>query len=172
MLRKLLSLVIAIQLGSFSAFAQNLDSGFVRAEDVKGAGQGNIFVSGKKEGGVLIKVNLWGAVNKSGIHYIPHETDFVSLLSYAGGPSSKANLESAYIKRRTKDAEEIIPVNIKDIVGVESAHNPLIQPNDIIVVPEYKPTIDQDTVVTIGFVSTILSVVLASFVLKNELQDD
>lgn len=167
-MKKVLSIVLSLQLIVPFTWANDLTSGFSRAEDVKGT-QGNIFVSGQQKGSVLMKVNLWGAVKKSGIHYIPPGTDFVSLLSYAGGPLSAADLEDAYIKRKTKDSEKIIPVNIRDLVSSNSSHNPKIEPNDIIVVPQNEPTVSQNTVVTVGFVSTLLSLVLASVVLSKEL---
>lgn len=172
MIKKICTLILSFQLITLPLLASDLESGFIRAEDAIGTSAGNVFASGKKPGAVLIKVNLWGDVNRAGVHYVPFETDFVSLLSYAGGPKSSANLEEAYIKRRTKDTEEIIPVNIKDIVGVKSAHNPTIQPNDIIVIPQNQPTVSDDTLATVGLVSTVLSIILASVVLGNQLSDD
>lgn len=171
-LKFFISIIISVQLAAFPIYAQSVDSGFVRADDVSGLAKGNTFVSGERTSGVLIKVNLWGAVNKSGIHYVPHETDFVSLLSYAGGPKGNANLEDAYIKRKTKDSEEIIPVNIRDLVGSNSSHNPSIYPNDIIVIPENQPTIDPNTVTTIAFISSVMSVLLAGFLISNNINDD
>lgn len=176
MLKKFIRVLLSLQLVVLSfppdSRADDLTSGFARAEDLQGATPGNTYVSGQQAGGVLIKVNLWGAVNKSGIHFVPYQTDFVSLLSYAGGPRGNADLSEAYIKRKTKDTEEIIPVNIKDIVGAHNAHNPSLEPNDIVVIPEIEPTVSNNTVLTVGFVSSLLSVILASIVLKDQINDD
>ena len=170
MLRKIISISIGPQMALWSAWADNLTSGFARPDDIKGAGFGSVFVSGQQPGAVLIKVNLWGAVAKSGIHYVPHNTDFVSLLSYAGGPTGAADLQEAYIKRRTRDTEEIIPVNIKDIVGIKSAHNPIIEPNDIVVIPEVVPLISNNTVLTTGFIASVLSVVITTIILSDQVK--
>ena len=168
--RKALHLVTALAffISSSLASAEDLTSGFTRAEDV--VGSGNVFVSGAKPGAVLMKIDLWGAVHKSGIHYVPPQTDFVTLLSYAGGPISEADLKHAYIKRRTKNQEKIINVNIRDLLSVSSKSNPHLQPNDIVVVPQIEPTVSNNTVLTVTFVSSVLSIVLAAVVIKNELK--
>ena len=163
-------LVLCLQLVNPTAWAADLTSGFSRSEDIKG-GSGNIFVSGSSPGAVLMKVNLWGAVSKSGIHYIPPRTDFVTLLSYAGGPFATANLEEVYIKRQTEGTEKIIHVNIKDLVGQNSSTNPIIEPNDIIVVPQIEPIVSDNTMKSIGIVTTFISLILLSLVIEEKVTE-
>mgnify|MGYP003393092984 CR=1 FL=1 len=169
MLRKLLIAVIALQLACLPAQADDLTSGFARTEDLQGAGTGSIFVSGQQPGAVLVKINLWGAVNKAGIHFVPPQTDFVSLLSYAGGPKSNADLGDAYIKRKSQNKEEIIEVDIRDIMKAKGNHNPVLEPNDIVVIPEQIPTIEPNTAVTVGFVASILGIILASIAIRDSI---
>src|SRR5207244_1830868 len=71
-------------------------------KELLGRARGNEFVSGDTPGAVLMKVNLWGAVNRPGIHYVPLRTDLVTLLSYAGGPMPNAEMDQMLIKRRAK----------------------------------------------------------------------
>lgn len=163
--------ILCLQLFSPTTWGTDIISGFSRSEDVRG-GSGNVFITGQSPGAVLMRVNLWGDVSKSGIHYIPPRTDFITLLSYAGGPGPTANLEECYIKRQTKDSEVIIPVNIKDIVKGDNAHNPTIEPNDVVVIPTVEPVVSDNSLKTLTVISTVLSVVLASLVIEDRINGD
>lgn len=174
--RQLLHILLSISLVIFGllphAQAQNGYSfGFVSADDVKGS-SGDIYVSEGRPGAVLMKINLWGAVRKAGIHYVPPKTDFVTLLSYAGGPLKEADLEEAYIKRQTKDESQIIQVNIKDLINPNSVDNPTIEPNDIIVVPAVEPTISDASVRNITVIASVLGVILSSIVIHDRFFED
>lgn len=55
-----------------------------------------------KAGEISMPVNLWGAVNNPGRYEIPISTDLVELLSFAGGPTGGASLESVRVFRTVR----------------------------------------------------------------------
>lgn len=48
---------------------------------------------------LLIKVNIWGFVQKPGQYLVPTDTDLISLISYAGGPLEEARLKKVKLIR-------------------------------------------------------------------------
>lgn len=48
---------------------------------------------------LLIKVNIWGFVQKPGQYMVPNGTDLISLISFAGGPREQAKLKSIKVIR-------------------------------------------------------------------------
>ncbi len=48
---------------------------------------------------LLIKVNIWGFVQKPGQYLVPTDTDLISLISYAGGPLEDAKLKKVKLIR-------------------------------------------------------------------------
>ncbi len=48
---------------------------------------------------LLIKVNIWGFVQKPGQYMVPNGTDLISLISFAGGPREQARLKNIKIIR-------------------------------------------------------------------------
>ena len=140
---------------SFSAYAaQNPGLGISVAEEHGGTLKGNEFVSGASRGQVLMRINLWGAMNKSGVHHIPTRTDLVTLFSFAGGPMHDADLSDIMIKRKMNDKEESIAVDM----------------NDIIVVPASKPLVSNNVILGVTLLSGILSIVIASIVVHDRVR--
>lgn len=66
--------------------------------DVRKEG-GSIYYSMHAKGKVLVPVNVWGEVNKSGLHYMPGDTEIIKALSLAGGPRSTAKLSNVRLTR-------------------------------------------------------------------------
>jgi hypothetical protein len=48
---------------------------------------------------LLIKVNIWGFVQKPGQYMVPKDTDLISLISFAGGPLEQAKMKSVKVIR-------------------------------------------------------------------------
>ena len=84
---------------------------------------------------LLMKVNIWGFVNKPGQYMVPSETDLISLISYAGGPSKGAKLSKIKIVHGNSKKEEISEINVKKYLdNGEESLIPRLQPGDTIVV--------------------------------------
>src|SRR4051812_16725778 len=112
-MKKWIAIALIFSFFSMSAFSQDLTSGLAVSKELGSGrmGSGSEFVSGDYPGAVLMRVNLWGAVGKPGIHFVPAQTDLVTLLSFAGGPSEAAKMSGLYIKRWTSGKEFVIEVN-------------------------------------------------------------
>jgi hypothetical protein len=82
-----------------------------------------------------IKTYIWGQVAKPGLYIVPDDTDLLTLISSAGGPTENANLKKVRIIRGTEDGEKVIIVNLNDYI--ESGNMeliPVLQPGDTVVV--------------------------------------
>ena len=119
-------------------------------------GRGSEYVSGAQTGSVLMRVNLWGAVGKPGIHHVPAKTNLINLLSYAGGPQATAELDRVIIKRNTGAAQKKILVNVQDIIEGASIPQIPLEPNDIVVVPAEEAYVSSNTVVLVGVIALSL----------------
>jgi len=170
MLRKILAFSLIMQISGISlTFASpNSVTGLSLSDDLEGVGlRGNEFYSSAGKNAVLMRVNLWGAVQKSGIHHVPTKTDLVTLLSYAGGPLPDAELDDVTIKRRVNGKEEQVEVDLSKILASSSAKNPMLEPNDIVVIPVHRPFINRDVAATVGFIGAIASIALVTVLFSN-----
>ena len=86
---------------------------------------------------VTMTVNLWGEVPQQGIYVLSTNTDIVQLISYAGGPTSKSDLEEVLVYRSSakKDVKmrTLKKINVRDILEGRAEPLPL-GPGDMIVV--------------------------------------
>lgn len=153
------------------AFAGNKDlvSSFelLQNESFNRFTSGSEYMSGQEPGTVMMQVNLWGAVRKPGIHHIPVKTDLVGLMSYAGGPTEKAIIDEIVIKRQQGTKQTKLRVDLAQLIHGEGSQNLSLQPQDIIVVPEQKPWISQDTLTLAIFASTIASILLSAVIIDQ-----
>ncbi|MBC7396383.1 MAG: SLBB domain-containing protein [Bdellovibrionales bacterium] len=139
------------------------------ADDLKSGSNSYEFVAGKFAGAVMMRVNLWGGVHQPGIYNIPVGTDLVTLLSYAGGPNQNAELSDTRIKRTIGTTEEVIKIDVDDILkgkpvlGLNSG----LHVNDIVVVPETRPIVSQNTILLLSVIATVASIAVASVVLAK-----
>lgn len=166
--RSYLIVFFILQFISSQLLANDLTDAYVRPQDVKGNTKGNEYISGDYPGAVLMKINLWGAVSHPGIHYIPVKTDLVTLLSFAGGPRFDAELDSVLIKRRSQGKTFKIDVNVEDLLKGSTMTSPTLEPNDIIVIPATVPAINSNTVLVVGFVASLLSLVVVTLALAGK----
>ena len=92
---------------------------------------------------------ILGQVYKPGLYTVPDDTDFLTLLSLAGGPREDAKLSKIRIVRPSSEGEKVIWVNFKKY----------LETGDPTLIPELKPG---DTIVVSGTVFYAVSKV-ASF---------
>ncbi len=164
----LLSCSLLTSAPAFAATGGGKDtSGFSLGVDVQGRGRGSEFVSGDSPGVVLMKVNLWGAVARPGIHYVPIHTDLLTLLSYAGGPLDNAKLGDITIKRRLPEKDESLDIDANDILSGKVRTRPVLEANDIIVVPGKTPLVSQDVLAVLTVVSGVLAIAVTGYVIQQ-----
>ena len=87
---------------------------------------------------LLIKVNIWGFVNKPGQYMVPSDTDLISLISYAGGPKKGAklsNIKIVHSEKKTNNKENISRINVsKFLTDGNQSLIPQLKPGDTIVI--------------------------------------
>ena len=127
--------------------------------------------------GVNMEVSLWGFIRFPGRYRLPLKTTFMDLISYAGGPLEDSNLEEIRIVRNAIDTVgkkgQIIKLNYNDVmwedrVKVDSKRNPVLQPNDVIIIMQEKRyTFREDMLFILPLVGTIISIITFIITLKK-----
>lgn len=80
-----------------------------------------------------ISVHVWGKVSTPGLYVVPRTTDLVSLISYAGGPASDADLSSVRIVRGNGAVPRVMRVDLgKYMRSGDESQNPLLEPGDTV----------------------------------------
>ncbi|MDO9183223.1 MAG: SLBB domain-containing protein [Bacteriovorax sp.] len=121
---------------------------------------GALYYSASSKGKVLIPVNVWGEVNKTGLHFVPIDTDLVQGLSLAGGPKSTAALDKIKLTRNVDGKIEEFKFDLEK-GGTVAAYNYKLTPGDTIFV-EREYFYENRTYYTslLAVVATILSSVI------------
>jgi len=111
------------------------------------------------ESKLMMKVNVWGAVQKPGSQYVPDGTDLISVLSAAGGPIEGAKLSKVRLARNFDGEKHNLVINVsRCLKRGEVELLPEIRPGDTIIVPKSKVSLGK-------FISVIYNVaVIASVV--------
>ena len=84
-----------------------------------------------------IYTQIWGQVRKPGFYLLPDDTDLLTLLSLAGGPTEDAKLSKIRIVRPSEEAGqgEVIWVNVKKYLDTgDFGIIPVLKPGDTVVV--------------------------------------
>jgi len=82
-----------------------------------------------------IKTYIWGQVKKPGLYIVPDNTDLLTLISSAGGPTENAKLSKIRIIRTTEEGKKVIWVNIKKYLETGDPDLiPVLKPGDTVVV--------------------------------------
>jgi len=85
---------------------------------------------------LLIRVNVWGYVAKPGQYLVPDNTDLISLLSYAGGPTEDARIDAIRLIRTVEGKRQVTEVDLKELLeGGSSEEVPVLMPGDTVIVP-------------------------------------
>jgi hypothetical protein len=85
---------------------------------------------------LLIPINIWGFVERPGQYMVPNNTDLISLLSFAGGPTESGKISNIKIVRSNqKEGNHVIDVNVKKYLETADARLiPVLKPEDTIIV--------------------------------------
>lgn len=129
-------------------------------------GSGNIFYNPSVKGKVLIPVNIWGEVNKSGLHFVPIDSTLTTGLSMAGGPTTQADLREVRVMRKENGKFDTIDFDLSK-GGEEEAHALVLRPGDSIFVERER--FYENRAYYTSLVSVVLTV-LSSILLYREVQ--
>ncbi len=121
---------------------------------------------------VTMTVNLWGEIPQQGVYVVPINTDIVQLLSYAGGPRDRSNLEEVLVYRASGKKDQKLrilkTINVRDILEGRAEQVPLA-PGDMIVVkriPESLTTVEWLTVINTCATVAVLGVTIYNLTKK------
>lgn len=91
------------------------------------------------ESQLLMKVNVWGEVNRPGVYEVLDRTDLVSLISTAGGPTDGAKLSKVKLVRNYGQHKQVMNINLKKYMEDGRLNTvPQILPGDTVVIPKNK----------------------------------
>ena len=85
---------------------------------------------------LLVPVNIWGFVQKPGQYLVPNNTDLISLLSFAGGPTEDAKISNIRIVRSDpRLGSQIWKIDVDRYIETgDERLIPTLKPNDTVVV--------------------------------------
>jgi polysaccharide biosynthesis/export protein len=84
---------------------------------------------------LMINTYIWGQVRNPGLYKIPDNTDLLTLISSAGGPTDNAKLSKVKIIRPTTQGEKVIYVNLQEYMKTgDMKLIPIMQPGDTVFV--------------------------------------
>ena len=111
-------------------FAQEGSSG--------GYNTGSVYLySGSLTGSEQLKIKtyIWGQVKNPGLYIVPDNTDLLTLISSAGGPTENAKLSKLRIVRPTAEGDKIKWVYLKEYIETGNEDLiPILQPGDTVIV--------------------------------------
>ncbi|MDP8268784.1 MAG: SLBB domain-containing protein [Candidatus Tenebribacter davisii] len=82
-----------------------------------------------------IRTYIWGQVRKPGLYIVPDDTDLLTLISSAGGPTENAKLSKVKIIRSTMDGDKIIEVDLKEYLDTGQPELiPVLKPGDTVII--------------------------------------
>lgn len=85
---------------------------------------------------LLVPVNIWGFVRNPGQYMVPNNTELISLLSFAGGPTESAKISSIRIVRSDpKFGNKVWKVDVKKYLETgDERIIPILKPGDTVIV--------------------------------------
>jgi len=85
---------------------------------------------------LLVPVNVWGFVSRPGQYMVPNNTDLISLLSFAGGPTENARITSIRIVRSDAKLGNVVwNINVKKYLSTADERViPVLRPGDTVIV--------------------------------------
>ena len=82
-----------------------------------------------------IRTYIWGQVRNPGLYIVPDNTDLLTLISSAGGPTENAKLSKIRIIRSTIDGEKVINIDMKEYLETgQTEIIPILKPGDTVIV--------------------------------------
>ena len=165
-IQKLVSLFVlaTFLLQPTAALCESIDDGYSSISPALGAGGGE-YVHGQKQGKILIRVLMFGAVPQQGIHYVPEGTDLLFSILYAGGYTESTKLNGITIRRR--NVKHLLEVDLEDTI--EQGKSIIrMQDGDVVTIPyNWRRDIGTISLIT-GFVGSMTAFTLSIIALVRQ----
>ncbi len=81
---------------------------------------------------LLVNVQIWGQVKNPGLYSLPEESNIVTLVSLAGGPTENADLSKIKVTRKGVKKDSLYTVNLKKSLLDGSKERITLKPGDIV----------------------------------------
>lgn len=117
---------------------------------------------------VLMRVELIGAVGRSGIFNVPKGTTLMTLLSAAGGVQSTADGE-IIIKRKVSKGYSAATFDLDDIMNDTEKAAAELKPEDMVYVPHHTTLIGDSVFRTLSLITSIAGLVVTSILISDRL---
>jgi hypothetical protein len=127
---------------------------------------GSIYYSPSVKGKVLIPVHFWGAITKSGLHFVPLDTNLINGISLAGGPKNNADLDNVRITSSREGKRKAFEFDLNEGGGLELEDFKL-RPGDTVFIE--KDTFIQDRAYYTSL-AAVIATVLSSILLFREVK--
>lgn len=176
--RQVLALYLCVSFVGPAALAQSqggqkLDATqqefLIKNQRLQGYTRADEFYAESVPGEILVAINLLGAVRRGGIYHLPKQTDIIHLISLSGGITEQADLSRVTIKRRNKERERVILVNLEDIFQRPGTLSPVLEAGDVVMIPLKEPPVSASTITLIGLISSIISIIVSGLLLSKSL---
>ncbi len=129
-MKTLIIAISAIMMLSAACWAQ--------PETAPSAGTSSAYVYSGPSGTIdqlKIYTYIWGQVRSPGLYLVPDNTDLLTLISLAGGPTENAKMTRIRIVRATSTGEEIMWIDLKEYLETANPELiPIMKPGDTVVV--------------------------------------
>lgn len=136
--------------------------------EVKDIGKqgGAIYYDTSTKSKPLIPTNMWGEIQRPGLHFIPTDTTLIRALSMAGGPNGAAKLEEITLSRTLADGS-IKQYNFDLATGGDAkAHSFKILSGDSIFLK--KDTFSENRSYYTSWISIALSLITTFFIINKK----
>jgi protein involved in polysaccharide export with SLBB domain len=79
------------------------------------------------------RIQVWGEVKSPGIYYATPSTNIVEAISFAGGPTSRADLSHVKLVRAIKE-KEVTFFNVSNYLSGKEKNPPILESGDLVYV--------------------------------------
>jgi protein involved in polysaccharide export with SLBB domain len=79
------------------------------------------------------RIQVWGEVKSPGIYYVTSSTNIVEAISFAGGPTSRADLSHVKLVRAIKE-KEVSLFNVSNYLSGKDKNPPILESGDLVYV--------------------------------------
>ena len=134
--RNALALALVVHLAFFQIVGVSLAQAEEDSENRSLQTASQYYLERGTESKLMMKVNVWGAVQEPGSQYVPDGTDLISVLSAAGGPVEGAKLGKVTLVRNFDGERQNRVINLsRCLKNGEVGTLPEIKPGDTIIIP-------------------------------------
>jgi hypothetical protein len=156
--------ILAVGLVVYLAFFQIVGISLAQAEeDSKYNGlqtASQYYLERGTESKLMMKVNVWGAVQEPGSQYVPDGIDLISVLSAAGGPADGAKLSKVRLIRNFNGEKQNTLIDLSRCLKRGEVETlPEIKPGDTIIVPKSRVSLGK-------FVGVVYHIAVIASVVK------